>query len=51
MNAAAPEIRYINRELSWLAFNHRVLKPVGRQSGGACALLGIFSNNMDEFSA
>ncbi|MGB2135895.1 MAG: hypothetical protein ACPHYG_07865, partial [Flavobacteriales bacterium] len=52
MNAAAPEIRYINRELSWLAFNHRVLQEAERDDNPLVErvrFLGIFSNNMDEF--
>ena len=50
MNAAAPEIRYINRELSWLAFNHRVLQEAERTTIPAerVRFLGIFSNNMGE---
>ena len=46
MNAAAPEIRYINRELSWLAFNHRVLQEAERDDNPLVErvrFLGIFS--------
>jgi len=49
--ALAPE-HYINRELSWLAFNHRVLAqalneytPLLEQA----KFSAIFSNNLDEF--
>ena len=52
MNPAAPEHRYVNRELSWLAFNHRVLQEAEREDNPLVErirFLGIFSDNMDEF--
>ncbi len=43
---------YLNRELSWLDFNARVLAMAGRGEVPLlerCKFLAIFSNNLDEF--
>ena len=48
----AERIKYINRDISWLSFNERVLQEAEDKRvplNDRIRFLGIFSNNQDEF--
>ena len=43
---------YVDRDVSWMYFNHRILQEAARQSVPLLervSFLGIYSNNLDEF--
>lgn len=46
--------RYVERDLSWMYFNRRILQEAEKQNVPVLermSFLGIYSNNLDEFSA
>ncbi|MBN1685336.1 MAG: polyphosphate kinase 1 [Spirochaetales bacterium] len=52
MAAHSANSRYINKEISWLSFNERVLQEAADKSvplGDRIRFMGIYSNNLDEF--
>lgn len=52
LTSSSSEVPYYSKELSWLAFNERVLQEAGNEDVPEIQrlrYLGIFSNNLDEF--
>lgn len=52
LTSSSSEVPYYSKELSWLAFNERVLQEAGNKDVPEIQrlrYLGIFSNNLDEF--
>ena len=52
LGVSTTEERYVNRELSWLSFNERVLQEAESSSVPLLErikFLAIFSSNLDEF--
>lgn len=47
-----PELPYVDRDVSWMYFNHRILQEAWREEVPLLermSFLGIYSNNLDEF--
>lgn len=46
------ETRYVERDVSWMYFNHRILQEARKENIPLLerlSFLGIYSNNLDEF--
>lgn len=51
-DSAGNTLPYINRDVSWMYFNHRILQEAMRENVPLLerlSFLGIYSNNLDEF--
>ena len=45
-------IKYVERDISWMYFNHRILQEARKENIPLLerlSFLGIYSNNLDEF--
>lgn len=51
-DGSEPDVPYVNRDISWMYFNSRILKEAQRKDVPLLervSFLGIYSNNLDEF--
>lgn len=51
--AKSKQITYVERDVSWMYFNHRILQEAEKPTVPLLerlSFLGIYSNNLDEFS-
>ncbi len=51
-DSAGNTLPYIDRDVSWMYFNHRILQEAMRENVPLLerlSFLGIYSNNLDEF--
>ena len=51
-DASSNSLPYVNRDVSWMFFNHRILQEAQRPEIpplSRLSFLGIYSNNLDEF--
>ena len=52
INRKKKECRYVERDVSWMYFNHRILQEARKEDIPLLerlSFLGIYSNNLDEF--
>ena len=52
VNKKKKELLYVERDVSWMYFNHRILQEARKDSIPLLerlSFLGIYSNNLDEF--
>lgn len=51
--AKSKPLTYVERDVSWMYFNHRILQEAEKPTVPLLerlSFLGIYSNNLDEFS-
>ena len=52
VNKKKKELLYVERDVSWMYFNHRILQEARKENIPLLerlSFLGIYSNNLDEF--